>query len=411
MSIITRVPTGYDTLTGEVKAWDYHEELNIEIKKTMKVLVATEKPFAKKAVDGIRSIVEEAGYELALLEKYTDKTQLLEAVADVDALIVRSDKVTREVIDAARNLRIVVRAGAGYDNVDLAAATERGIVVMNTPGQNSNAVAELAIALMIFMARNRFTPGTGSEIQGKTLGIHAYGHVGRRVGRKGKALGMEVIAYDPFVGEEVFAADGVKRVGSIAELYASSDYLSLHIPATAETKGSIGYDLLMSMPKGATLVNTARKEVIDEEGVLRALTEREDLKYVTDIAAGNQAELDEKFGKRVFATPKKMGAETAEANINAGLAAARQIVDFFRTGNPRFQVNKYRTGTAERGGWRFRPASFRFCRTRTNQPRALNNRKTYGTHQTFPWNTSSEGACLRSGVASLRRAELRRGES
>ena len=299
MSIITRVPTGYDTLTGEVKAWDYHEELNIEIKKTMKVLVATEKPFAKKAVDGIRSIVEEAGYELALLEKYTDKTQLLEAVADVDALIVRSDKVTREVIDAARNLR-----------------------------------------LMIFMARNRFTPGTGSEIQGKTLGIHAYGHVGRLVGRKGKALGMEVIAYDPFVGEEVFAADGVKRVGSIAELYASSDYLSLHIPATAETKGSIGYDLLMSMPKGATLVNTARKEVIDEEGVLRALTEREDLKYVTDIAAGNQAELDEKFGKRVFATPKKMGAETAEANINAGLAAARQIVDFFRTGNTRFQVNK-----------------------------------------------------------------------
>lgn len=340
MSIITRVPTGYDTLTGEVKAWDYHEELNIEIKKTMKVLVATEKPFAKKAVDGIRSIVEEAGYELALLEKYTDKTQLLEAVADVDALIVRSDKVTREVIDAARNLRIVVRAGAGYDNVDLAAATERGIVVMNTPGQNSNAVAELAIALMIFMARNRFTPGTGSEIQGKTLGIHAYGHVGRLVGRKGMALGMEVIAYDPFVGEEVFAADGVKRVGSIAELYASSDYLSLHIPATAETKGSIGYDLLMSMPKGATLVNTARKEVIDEEGVLRALTEREDLKYVTDIAAGNQAELDEKFGKRVFATPKKMGAETAEANINAGLAAARQIVDFFRTGNTRFQVNK-----------------------------------------------------------------------
>lgn len=340
MSIITRVPTGYDTLTGEVKAWDYHEELNIEIKKTMKVLVATEKPFAKRAVDGICSIVEEAGYELALLEKYTDKTQLLEAVADVDALIVRSDKVTREVIDAARNLRIVVRAGAGYDNVDLAAATERGIVVMNTPGQNSNAVAELAIALMIFMARNRFTPGTGSEIQGKTLGIHAYGHVGRLVGRKGKALGMEVIAYDPFVGEEVFAADGVKRVGSIAELYASSDYLSLHIPATAETKGSIGYDLLMSMPKGATLVNTARKEVIDEEGVLRALTEREDLKYVTDIAAGNQAELDEKFGKRVFATPKKMGAETAEANINAGLAAARQIVDFFRTGNTRFQVNK-----------------------------------------------------------------------
>ncbi|MFZ6729437.1 3-phosphoglycerate dehydrogenase [Alistipes dispar] len=307
----------------------------------MKILVATEKPFAKKAVEGIREIVEEAGGELALLEKYTDKAQLLEAVAEADALIVRSDKVTAEVIAAARRLRIVVRAGAGYDNVDLAAASERGIVVMNTPGQNSNAVAELAVALMIFMSRNRFTPGTGSEIQSKTLGIHAYGNVGRLVGRKGKALGMNVVAYDPFLSDPaVFEADGVRRVGSVEELYKTADFLSLHIPATAETKGSIGYDLLMSMPKGATLVNTARKEVIDEEGLMRALTEREDLKYVTDIAAGNQAALDEVFGKRVFATPKKMGAETAEANLNAGLAAARQIVDFFRTGNTRFQVNK-----------------------------------------------------------------------
>lgn len=307
----------------------------------MKILVATEKPFAKKAVDGIRQIVEGAGYELALLEKYTDKSELLSAVADVDALIIRSDKVTAEVIEAARNLKIVVRAGAGYDNVDLAAATARGIVVMNTPGQNSNAVAELALAMMIFMARNGFTPGTGSEIQGKTLGIHAYGNVGRLVGRKGKAMGMNVIAYDPFITDSaVFEADGVKKVNSVEELYKNSDYLSLHIPATEQTKGSIGYDLLMSMPKGATLVNTARKEVIDEEGLMRALTEREDLKYVTDIAAGNQAALDEAFGKRVFATPKKMGAETAEANLNAGLAAARQIVDFFRTGNTRFQVNK-----------------------------------------------------------------------
>lgn len=307
----------------------------------MKILVATEKPFAKKAVDGIRQIVEGAGYELALLEKYTDKSELLSAVADVDALIIRSDKVTAEVIEAARNLKIVVRAGAGYDNVDLAAATARGIVVMNTPGQNSNAVAELALAMMIFMARNGFTPGTGSEIQGKTLGIHAYGNVGRLVGRKGRAMGMNVIAYDPFITDSaVFEADGVKKVNSVEELYKNSDYLSLHIPATEQTKGSIGYDLLMSMPKGATLVNTARKEVIDEEGLMRALTEREDLKYVTDIAAGNQAALDEAFGKRVFATPKKMGAETAEANLNAGLAAARQIVDFFRTGNTRFQVNK-----------------------------------------------------------------------
>ena len=289
--------------------------------ETMKILVATEKPFAKKAVDGIRKIVEDAGYELALLEKYTDKGQLLEAVADVDALIVRSDKVTADV--------------------DLAAASARGIVVMNTPGQNSNAVAELALAMMIFMSRNRFTPGTGTELQGKTLGIHAYGNVGRLVGRKGKALGMNVVAYDPFIADgAVFEADGVKKVASVEELYRVSDFLSLHIPATAQTKGSIGYDLMMSMPKGATLVNTARKEVIDEEGVVRAMTEREDLKYITDIAAGNQAELDEKFGKRVFATAKKMGAETAEANVNAGLAAANQIVDFLKNGNTRFQVNK-----------------------------------------------------------------------
>ena len=309
--------------------------------KAMKILVATEKPFAKKAVDGIRSIAEEAGHTLALLEKYTDKAQLLEAVAVADALIVRSDKVTAEVIAAARNLKIVVRAGAGYDNVDLAAATARGIVVMNTPGQNSNAVAELALAMMIFMSRNRFTPGTGSELQGKTLGIHAYGNVGRLVGRKGKALGMNVVAFDPFITDvAVFAADGVEPVSSVEELYRRSDFLSLHIPATAETRGSIGYDRLMSMPKGATLVNTARKEVIDEEGLARALAEREDLKYVTDIAAAMQAELDERFGKRVFATPKKMGAETAEANVNAGLAAARQIAEFFATGCTRFQVNK-----------------------------------------------------------------------
>ena len=341
MPLVTRIPTGYDALTGEVRAWDWREVLTTEIRETMKVLIATEKPFAQKAVDGIRRIVEEAGYELALLEKYTDKAQLLEAVADVDALIIRSDKVTAEVIAAAPQLKIVVRAGAGYDNVDLAAATARGIVVMNTPGQNSNAVAELAIALMIYISRNRFTPGTGHEIMGKTLGIHAYGNVGKLVGRKGKAMGMEVIAYDPFIQEDaVFEADGVKRVGSVEELYAKADFLSLHIPATEQTRGSIGYELLMSMPKGATLVNTARKEVIDEAGLMRALEEREDLKYVTDIAAGNQAELDEKFGKRVFATPKKMGAETAEANLNAGLGAARQIVDFFKTGNTRFQVNK-----------------------------------------------------------------------
>lgn len=307
---------------------------------TMKVLVATEKPFAKAAVDGIREIVEGAGYQLALLEKYTDKSQLLEAVADVDALIVRSDKVTAEVIAAAPQLKVVVRAGAGYDNVDLATCTQRGIVVMNTPGQNSNAVAELAIGMMIFMARNQFTPGTGSEIRGKCLGIQAYGHVGRLVGRLGKAMGMEVAAHDPYVNPEVFAEDGVLAVDSVEALYEQSDFLSLHIPATEQTKGSIGYELLSRMPKGATLVNTARKEVIDEAGLAKVLEERPDLKYITDIAAGNQAELSEKFGKRVFATAKKMGAETAEANINAGLAAARQVVAYFKENDTRFQVNK-----------------------------------------------------------------------
>ncbi len=306
----------------------------------MKILVATEKPFAKKAVDGIREIIEGAGHTLALLEKYTDKAQLLEAVADADAVIIRSDKVTAEVIDAAKQLKIVVRAGAGYDNVDLAAATARGIVVMNTPGQNSNAVAELALGMMVYMARNRFTPGTGSELQGKTLAIHAYGNVGRLVGIKGKALGMNVIAFDPFITDAaVFERDGVK-VDSVAELYAAADYLSLHIPATEQTRKSIGYDLAMSMPKGATIVNTARKEVIDEDGLTRAMSEREDLKYVTDIAPEAAEQFAEKFGKRFFATPKKQGAETAEANINAGLAAARQIADFFATGNVRFQVNK-----------------------------------------------------------------------
>lgn len=336
------IPTDYNPFTGEVTAWKNTEIVETTtLFKNMKVLVATQKPFAKKAVDGIRDIIEKAGGELVLLEKYTEKEQLLEAVADVDAMIVRSDKVTAEVLDAARKLKIVVRAGAGYDNVDLAAASAKGIVVMNTPGQNSNAVAELAIGMMIYAARNLFNAGTGSEIQGKTLAIHAYGNVGRLVARKGKALGMNVVAYDPFVTDaRIFENDGVKKIDTVEELYAAADYLSLHIPATEQTKKSIGYDLLMSMPKGATLVNTARKEVMDEEGLARALTEREDLKYVTDIAPDTAAELSEKFGKRFFATPKKMGAETAEANMNAGLAAARQIVDYIINGNVKFQVNK-----------------------------------------------------------------------
>ena len=306
----------------------------------MKVLVATEKPFSKVAVDQIREIVEKGGHELATLEKYTDVQQLYAAVADADALIVRSDKVTKEVIAAAPKLKIVVRAGAGYDNLDLAACTERGIVAMNTPGQNSNAVAELAIGMMIYISRNQFTPGTGSELKGKTLGIQAYGNVGRLVAAHAKSFGMKIMAFDPFVPADKIQADGVEVAASLEDLYAKSDFVSLHIPATNETKNSIGYALLSRMPKGGCLVNTARKEVINEPELVKVLEERQDLKYITDIAATNQAELNEKFGKRVFATPKKMGAETAEANINAGVAAANQICDFFATGNRKFQVNK-----------------------------------------------------------------------
>ena len=305
----------------------------------MKILVATEKPFAAAAVNGIREICRAGGHEVVLLEKYTEKGQLLKSVADADALIVRSDKVTREVVDAAGRLKIVVRAGAGYDNICLDACTERGIVVMNTPGQNSNAVAELALAMMIYMSRNGFTPGTGSELRGKKVGIQAYGNVGRLVAAKAKALGMEVMAFDPFVPAEKMNEEGVTPAETLEKMYSECNFISLHIPATAETRGSIGYDLLTRMPAGGCLVNTARKEVINEAELEKALADRTDLKYVTDIAADCQAELNEKFGKRVFATPKKMGAETAEANMNAGLAAARQIVEYFATGCTRFQVN------------------------------------------------------------------------
>ena len=306
----------------------------------MKVLLATQKPFAAKAVEGITAILTEAGHSVEKLEKYPEQKDLVAAVADAEALIIRSDKVTAEVMAAAPKLKIVVRAGAGFDNVDLAAATERGIVVMNTPGQNSNAVAELALCLMIFMARTQLTPATGSELLGKRLGVQAYGNVGRLVGQKAKALGMEICALDPFLTDEQIIAGGAQPVHSVEELYAASDYLSIHIPALPATIKSINYDLITRMPKGATLVNTARKEVIDEEGLMRALEDRPDLKYVTDVMPDNYAALQEKFGLRVFATPKKMGAQTAEANVNAGLAAARQIVDFFATGNRRFQVNK-----------------------------------------------------------------------
>ena len=306
----------------------------------MKILLATQKPFAAAAVNGIKSILEEAGNEVVLLEKYAGEDELVAAVADVEAMIIRSDKVTARVLDAAPKLKIVVRAGAGFDNVDLAAATAHGVVVENTPGQNSNAVAELAIAMMIYMSRNQFTPATGTEISGKTVGIQAFGNVGRLVGQKAAALGMKVKAVDPFVPAEKIAEAGAEPVADVAALYSSCDFVSVHIPALPSTIGSIGYDLITSMPKGAVLVNTARKEVIDEAGLERALEDRPDLKYVTDVMPDNYEALREKFGVRIFATPKKMGAQTSKANVNAGLAAARQIVAYFTEGCTRFQVNK-----------------------------------------------------------------------
>lgn len=306
----------------------------------MKVLVATEKPFAPVAVEGIRKVVEDAGYELLLLEKYQDKKQLLEAVADVDALIVRSDKVDAEVLDAAGNLKIVVRAGAGYDNVDLQAATAHGVCVENTPGQNSNAVAELVFGLAVMAVRNGYNGTSGSELKEKSLGIHAFGQVGRNVARIAKGFGMEVSALDPFCPDEVILQAGVKPVHDLKSLYSDNKIVSLHIPATDATRRSVGRELITLMPKGGVLINTARKEVIDEEGLLQALEERPDLKYVADVKPDNADELSARFGERVFFTPKKMGAQTNEANINAGIAAARQIVDFLKEGIDKYRVNK-----------------------------------------------------------------------
>ncbi|MDE5555834.1 MAG: 3-phosphoglycerate dehydrogenase [Muribaculaceae bacterium] len=305
-----------------------------------KVLVATEKPFASVAVDGIRKVVEDAGFELALLEKYTAREDLLQAVADVDALIIRSDKVGEDVFAAAPKLKIVVRAGAGYDNVDLKAATEHGVVVENTPGQNSNAVAELALGMMVMAARNSYDGTSGTELSGKTLGIQAFGQVGRNVARIAKGFGMKVSAVDPYCPAEVIKDAGVDVCESVADLYKNNKYVSVNIPATPETVKSIGYDLLMSMPKGGVVINTARKEVIDEGGLAQALKERSDLKYFADVKPDTADELSKHFGNRVFFTPKKMGAQTAEANINAGIAAARQIVAYFKEGSEKFRVNK-----------------------------------------------------------------------
>lgn len=305
----------------------------------MKVLLATEKPFAAAAVQGIRKAVEEGGHTLAILEKYTDRAQLLDAVKDADALIVRSDIVDAALMDAAPQLKIVVRAGAGYDNIDLKAATAHNVVVENTPGQNSNAVAELVFGLAVMAVRNMYAGTSGTELKGKRLGIHAFGQVGRNVARIAKGFGMEVSALDPYCPDKVIEEAGVRPVHSIEELYSDNDVVSLHIPATDETRNSVNKHLIELMPKGGLLINTARREVIDEPSLAEALEQRPDIKYVADIAPTNADELRQRFPGRVFFTPKKMGAQTAEANINAGIAAARQIVAYFADGTDRFRVN------------------------------------------------------------------------
>lgn len=305
----------------------------------MKVLVATEKPFAAEAVAGIRKEIEAAGNELALLEKYTDTAQLLDAVKDADAMIVRSDKVTPEVLDAAKALKIVVRAGAGYDSIDTGYAKQKGVVVENTPGQNANAVAELVFGLLVFTVRNFYNGKSGSELKGKKLGILAFGNVGRNVARIAAGFGMDVYAYDAYCPKEAIESAGVKAVDSQDELFKSCDVVSLHIPATAETKQSINYNMVNQMKKGAILINTARKEIINEAELVKLLGERTDLKFITDIKPDADADFAQ-FEGRYFSTPKKMGAQTAEANTNAGIAAARQINAFFATGDTKFQVNK-----------------------------------------------------------------------
>lgn len=304
-----------------------------------KVLVATEKPFAKVAIEGIKEIFEKAQFSCELLESYTEKSALLNAVADADAVIIRSDKIDQEVFDAAKNLKIVVRAGAGYDNVDLAAATAKNVVVMNTPGQNANAVAELVFGMLVYGVRNFFNGKSGSELLGKKLGILAFGNVGRNVARIAKGFGMEVFAYDAFCPASVIEAAGVKAVANQNELFKTCDVVSLHIPATPETINSINYDMVNQMKKGGILINTARKEVIDESGLIKLMNERADIKYITDIMPAANDEFSKLEGC-YFTTPKKMGAQTSEANINAGLAAARQIVSFITTGDKKFQVNK-----------------------------------------------------------------------
>ncbi len=304
-----------------------------------KILIATEKPFSKEAVAEVKMVFEESGDEIRLLEKYSEKIELINAVADVDALIIRSDKIDKEVMDAAPGLKIVVRAGAGYDNVDLQAATGNEVVVMNTPGQNSNAVAELAIGMMIYLNRNGFSGSSGTELRGKKLGIHAYGYVGRIVAQIAKGMGMIVYAFDPFVEKSIIENDGVTWIENVGDLYKKCQYISLHIPANDQTKGLINEELLQMMPQGATLVNTARKEVIDEASLLKILESRNDFRYISDIAPDCKDEIVTRFEGQYFFTPKKSGAQTAEANLNAGVAAAKQIVAFLKKGDTTCKVN------------------------------------------------------------------------
>ncbi|MGD2035955.1 MAG: NAD(P)-dependent oxidoreductase [Bacteroidales bacterium] len=304
-----------------------------------KVLLATVKPFAQAAVEGIRKIFDEAGFQLSILEKYASQDELVSVVSDADAIILRSDIIDKQVIDAGKNLKIVVRAGAGYDNVDLKAATAKGVCVMNTPGQNSNAVAELGIGMMIYMNRNRFNGTPGTELRWKTFGLHAYGNIGKIMGHIGKGLGMEISAHDPYIDRIIVENDGVKYVSDVKELYKKCEYIAVNLPANEKTKGIINYDLMSSMPNGATIVNTARKEIVDEPSLLKMFENRDDFRYITDIAPDCQDILKEKYAERYLATPKKMGAQTAEANINAGLAAARQIVGYIKEGDTTFKVN------------------------------------------------------------------------
>lgn len=305
----------------------------------MKILVFTEKPFAPAAVKAIANVINAAEAEMKLVERGT-KADLLEAVKDADGLIVRSDIVDAEVIETGKQLQVIVRAGAGYDNIDLKAATDHGICVMNTPGQNSNAVAELVFGMIIMMCRNKYNGTSGSELKDKSLGIYAFGQVGRNVARIATGFGMKISALDVFVPAEIMIQQGVLPVKDVKDLFSQNDFVSIHIPATPETKKSIGYDLVVSMPQNGVLVNTARKEVIDEDGLIKALEERQDLRYVSDIKPDKAEEFEKKFADRVFFTPKKMGAQTGEANFNAGVAAAEQTVAYIRTGWNKYQVNK-----------------------------------------------------------------------